>query len=395
MFKQRQNKPPRALMGARSTVATLDARIDPADAAVELDGGTGLRLDARGRWCSLRTHGQLFRRTLAGEVVTYLQPRPSPSPVSDPAGCHEAARRLAAALHRRISDGEGPLRLSGAQPDRAELLARLARAERWSAAEHAREAQRFTATYPEPVEILPPDRTMDVVALPAIGCPNAGCTFCAFYRARRFRPQTPQAFAAHLEAVRELLGPLLALRSGVFLGSASALSLSQPRLLAALAACAAQLGERRRGVAAFWDPDHAPARNPSDWQALHGAGLRAVYLGLETGLAPLRAALGKSPDLDGLLSAVAAQRRAPLRTGVIVLAGAGGATSVTAHAEATATMIARMDLGARDLVFVSPLRDALPADQLVQAAHALRQAIAARSAAQVAPYAMDAFRYYS
>jgi len=371
------------------------ARVGPSDAAIELGGGTGLRIDARGRWCSLRSMGQLYRRTLDGAVVTYPEPSPHPHEVDDRGACHERARSLAAALHRHLSRAETPLRLSGEQPDRELLLALLARAQAWSAADHEQERQRFAATYREPIEILPPDRYMDVVALPATGCPNAACTFCAFYRSRRFRVLSPRDFSAHLEAVRELLGPLLALRSGVFLGSASALSLSQPRLLAVLAACRTELGKRARGVAGFWDPDHAPTRTPDDWQALHAAGLTAVYLGLESGLASLRAELGKSADLEALLGAVAAQRSAPLRTGVIVLAGAGGAARAAAHQEATASAVARMKLGPDDFVFVSPLREALPEGELALAAQALREAIAARSAARVAPYAMDAFRYYS
>lgn len=385
----------RALDGEPPVTGALSARVSAVDAAIEVAGGTGLRIDARGRWCSLRRAGQLYRRTLDGEVVTYPRPDPTPITVEDPAACHEAARALAAALARRIAAGDGALPLASERPDRALLLALLERVQQWSPAEHARERHRFTAAYPEPVEILPPDRYRDVVALPATGCPNAACSFCAFYRSRRFRVQSSADFVAHLRAVRGLLGPLLPQRSGVFLGSASALSLSQARVLGALAACDTELGARPRGVAAFWDPDHAPARTAREWEELHQAGLRAVYLGLESGLAPLRGELGKSADLERLLDAVATQRNAPLRTGVIVLAGVGGAARATAHLEATTNAIARMQLGARDLVFISPLRDALPQQELVSATLALRQSIAAHTAARVAPYALDAFRYYS
>ncbi|PJB38396.1 MAG: hypothetical protein CO108_19080 [Deltaproteobacteria bacterium CG_4_9_14_3_um_filter_63_12] len=371
------------------------ARVSALDCVLEIPGEGSLRVDSLGRWGSARIDGQLYRRTLDGRVVGYVGKHVPPVDVPDPARLHARVRAQAREFVTKFENPDEALLLSGSHGERAALLATLRRVEDWPAEAFAAEHEVFRAAYDEEVEILPPDRYLDLVVLPATGCPNAGCTFCAFYQGKRFAVKSAAEFDAHLEKVVSLFGPSLGLRRGLFLGGASALSLSQKRILGVLEQCRARLGSGLTDQsAAFWDPDHSPKRTLDDFNALFDAGLKVAYVGLETGLASLREEVGKSGDTELLAAQLRALTASRMRLGLIVLSGLGGLERSAAHIEATTKFVSGLGLRADDVVFASPLRDSMPYEALLAADAALRKALKAVVAAHVVPYAMEVFRYY-
>jgi hypothetical protein len=327
-------------------------------------------VDGRGRWSTARLDGRFLRRTLDSRVIGASAVRA----IVAPDALHDTVAALAARFHGEI-------------PEPA-----LALAARWDVAAHLAERARHRAAYPERVSILPPDRYGDVVVQPAVGCPSGRCTFCAFYRGSRFRALGDPELDAHLDAVVDLHGPALDGRPGVWLGSASAASLSTARLLQVLDRVRRAIGDRRRGVAAFWDPDHAPCRGSNAWRVLREAGLVRVYVGLESGHAPLRARWGKSPDLNRLRGRVEQAVAAGVAMGVMVLddVGFGG----EAHHDDTVAELTRWPLGPGDRVFVSPLlMDSGPTRPTARSPLAV--ALRASLSAQVASYNAARFEDYA
>lgn len=335
----------------------------------------------------------MVRRVLSSEVVRLTAT--SPPCLVDSTATHQKVAALALEFARHLPSAEVRLSSGSELNGVRSLVHLLLTAGKWTASDYAREAVRFAEAYPEAIEILPPDRYGDLVLLPALGCPNNRCSFCAFYRDRQFRILGDTEFSAHVDAVCQFMDAGAAARQGIFLGSASALSLSQRVLLSRLATINERFGSKRRGVGAFWDPDRSPERTHAEWHALQRLGLTTAYVGLETGLAELRAALGKSADLDRLLNKTQLAREAGVHLGVMVLAGVGELAQLDAHVERSAAVVAAMELSSKDLVFVSPLRGARPEAQLKAEAARLHSAISARTAAKVAPYAADRFHYYA
>lgn len=334
----------------------------------------------------------MLKRTLSCDAVCLTATRSS---LVDSAAAHQRVAALAQEFAQQLPTAD--LTVS-ADPDRLgveSLMEMLSEAARWRPKNYADEAARFAKAYPEAVEILPPDRYGDLVLLPALGCPNSRCSFCAFYKDRRFRIVEDREFALHLDRVCEFMGTSAEARNGIFLGSASALSLSQRIVLSRLEQIKERFGTRLRGVGAFWDPDHCPRRSKTEWQALKQLGLRTAYLGLETGLAELRVALGKSADIDRLLNKTSVARQGGVHLGVMVLAGVGELDQLESHVEHTASVVEAMSLSRNDLVFVSPLRGARPDAQLDAEAALLQAAISAQTQAKVAPYAAERFHYYA
>jgi radical SAM superfamily enzyme YgiQ (UPF0313 family) len=257
----------------------------------------------------------------------------------------------------------------------------------------AEQEARFARAYPEPVPILPPHRYRDLVVLPATGCPNHSCSFCAFYRERPFRALSREAFDAHLAAVRDLFGAARADRDGLFLGSASALSLPTEVLLDRLGAVAAVFGRPRRGVASFLDADRGELRDASAWAALREAGLVEATIGLETGEADLRAEVGKGRDLDALRARVAALKQGGLAVSLTVLVGLGGLDRRETHRAATLALLRDLPLERRDFVYLSPLRGALAPEYLAAETVAWRRAVGEATGARVGDYRIERFAW--
>ncbi|RME21821.1 MAG: radical SAM protein, partial [Deltaproteobacteria bacterium] len=314
-------------------------RVGPAGLVVAREPDLLLRVDHLGRWATLRTATGRWRRCLDGGVV---QGRGDDLVDLD--------ADAAADVHRRVGAVVEALRPSIDRPDARAILDA---AMEWDPERLAAEAGRYAATWPEPTPILPPDRQRDLVLLPATGCPSNHCTFCSLYAGRGFSVLGPDALEAHLRGVAAFMGPGLGGRDGFYLGSASALSLSAARLRAVLDRVGAILGTPRRGLAAFWDPEHAPLHPVSDLAQLADRGLRRVVIGLETGDPALRAAASKAGDLHRLRSAIHHARQAGLQLGLTVLVGLGGPEAVSAHQAATARLLAELPLTHADLVYLS------------------------------------------
>jgi len=348
-----------------------------------------LRFDAEGRFTAWSRGLTVVRRGLLGDVFVRRAGRSEPTSPDDASSFATDIARRAREIGLDLERGALRVGEGGAASD--DVRAALTRAAAWDAARHDAQARRARGVYPDGIPILPPHRYRDVVVEPARGCPNGRCSFCAFYRGRRFDVLDDATFDAHLADVVGLHGAALASHDGVFLGSASAASLGNDVLLRRLARLDAVLGRRSRGVAAFLDPDRAPRRTAADWARLVDAGLVDLTVGLETGDAGLRTEAGKSGDVAAFVDGVRGAKAGGARVAVCVLVGLGGLASADRHREASREALARLGLDAGDHVYLSPLTGSLPPDRLVAEERAWREATAGATAARVSPYGADAF----
>jgi hypothetical protein len=257
---------------------------------------------------------------------------------------------VAEAARLEAASALGVLEASSAIPD--EALARLRAAAAMDGPALARDAARFLAVC-GPVGILPPDQYLALVVRITEGCSWDACTFCSLYDGVPFRARTREDVARHVAALRDYLGPSIALRRSLFLGDANALCLAPERLLPLLDAVKEAFPERP--IYSFVDAWTGSRKGASPWRMYRRRGLRRVYVGLETGDAALLARLGKAGTPDDAVRLVDALHEAGVAAGVIVLLGAGGAAFDEAHRRETAGALAAMDLGPADIVYFSEL----------------------------------------
>jgi hypothetical protein len=250
-----------------------------------------------------------------------------------------------------------------ARSNHSDLLPHLHSILRWDYARLCQERNAFHATY-KPISILPPDQYLSVVVQCAEGCSWNKCTFCTFYRDRKFRIKSPDEFRQHVHNIKRLLGPAIGLRKSLFLGDANALVIPQQRLLEMLKIVHEEfpIGKYRagdnplfKGIYAFLDIFGAEHKTLADYRELRAHGLKRIYIGLETGDDALFALLNKPGSPQACVEAVQTIKQAGIAVGVILLAGAGGDRFAAQHVDRSIARVQQMGLDADDIVYVSPL----------------------------------------
>jgi len=252
---------------------------------------------------------------------------------------------------------DGRIRVDAAPPgtDPMAMAPWLERLRRWDAPELDADAERFRSVY-LPVSILPPDQYMALVVQVTEGCPWNRCTFCDLYRDRPHRVKEGDELIAHLKSVRQFLGEGLLMRRSLFLADGNLLSVAPSRLMPILDRVAQAFSEDRfASWYAFCDVLGSGRFGAAELGDLRGRGLQRLYIGLETGCTGLRRLLRKPGSAVQLAEEAARLHEAGIMVGVIVLLGAGGQQWAAAHEEDTISVLNRMPLGERDLVYFSPL----------------------------------------
>lgn len=310
--------------------------------------------DLEGRPASIFAQGATFKRSLAS--VLYGRRSEGGTRRRWRVEAPRARALLELALHV-AADARSALR-SGTllrQPDTAAgngaLGDRLERIAGWTAEGLLAERRRFAEAY-APISILPPDQYGAVVLQATFGCSWNRCTYCTFYQDRPFQVRPLARFDAHLSAVQRLLGRAVAARRSVFLADGNALVLSNERLRPVFAA--AREAFPARPLAGFVDVFSGERKPPAAWRELRAAGLERVAIGVETGHDPLLAYLNKPGSADEASAFVRLLKEAGLAVSVILMAGVGGRRYATGHVRDSASLLARLPLDERDLVYLSP-----------------------------------------
>ncbi|WP_299732675.1 radical SAM protein [uncultured Endozoicomonas sp.] len=332
------------------------------------------RINGQGYWCSFRIRDAFYRRCMDGSVVEGA----SAQPVSEQCSgtVHQAFQSWIDAIpcHNKTIEVSQGLNLEN----------------------YKEIGSLYRSVYPEDVTILPPDRYGDIVIMPAIGCPNRQCTFCAFYKDKPYKVLKEDMIEQHLTAVKQLYGAKVLSSPGVFLGSANAMALSQRRLMFCLELIKERLGSFNREVATFADPDFSARRSEQNWVELREAGLRHVVVGLETGWKVLRAKLGKSGDLSKCIAFIKGARSAGIGIGLTILTGAASGESREENIKQTIMMINKLALSNKDIIYLSPLsKNENVGIEAIEEQRLIKERLDGMTEAKVVPYQMQRFRYFA
>lgn len=304
------------------------------------DRNTVVSFDREGRLYTYFSSGTTYRRTLASTVeVRYRDGSRQRERLSP-----EEAKALFAEAYAVAA------RCYDAAP--CEVRARLSdEILPWTPERLLAQGEEFARIY-KPITILPPDQYLSIVLQATEGCTWNRCTFCSFYQDRPFRAKSPDEFSAHVAAVQAFFGKGAWMRKGIFLADGNALALSPSRLEPLFAIVRQAFPDQP--IYSFIDLYTGERKSVDDWRRLVELGLRRVYIGMETGDDRLLAFLNKPGSQDELVQFVEDLKRAGVGVGLIVMVGVGGKEWMEAHADATIDAIARMSLGAGDLVYLSP-----------------------------------------
>jgi radical SAM superfamily enzyme YgiQ (UPF0313 family) len=186
--------------------------------------------------------------------------------------------------------------------------------------------------------IRPPSEADSYILQITYGCSHNRCTFCGTYRDKPFQVRPEAEVLQDITAA----GRLLPETRRVFLADGNALVLSADRLLAILAALAAAFPRLQR-VSAYANARDLLSKTPSDLSQLRDAGLRVLYLGLESGSNAVLRHVQKGATAEDMIEAAQHAHAADMRMSVIALLGLAGPALSEEHAEATGRVVSAMD----------------------------------------------------
>ena len=305
------------------------------------DRDTVYTFDLEGRPVSWYEHGRTYKRALDGRL--WGRERVAGRRRHFELRQDEAVEHLATVLDVARS-------VPSCVP-RSSIRSRLSSILDWTPERLLAERLRFEAAY-RPVSILPPDQYLSIVLQATQGCTWNRCTFCSFYQARPFAASSEEAFREHCKRVGALIGRAVGLRKRIFLADGNALTLSTERLLSLIGI--ARAGFPGRSLYGFIDVVTGEKKRPRDWRALREAGLRRVYVGLESGDDELLSWLNKPGTAREAASLVTALGAAGLRVALILMVGVGGARFAGSHVRRSLELLAGLPLDPDDVVYLSP-----------------------------------------
>ncbi|MEG6513068.1 radical SAM protein [Desulforamulus ruminis] len=186
----------------------------------------------------------------------------------------------------------------------------------------------------EPSIFRPPGEANSFLLRVTQGCSHNQCTFCSMYRQVRFRVRS------WTEVEKEIIQTALhhPFLRRVFLADGNALVLGTAKLLNIINTLHRHFPKLSR-VTCYAAPGDILKKSPQELDALKQAGLRMIYMGIESGDDGVLAAVNKGITSDGIITAGQKVLQAGMKLSTMVILGLGGREKSRVHAANTAQVI--------------------------------------------------------
>jgi radical SAM superfamily enzyme YgiQ (UPF0313 family) len=188
--------------------------------------------------------------------------------------------------------------------------------------------------YVEPL-FRPPAEAYSLIVQVTEGCAYNRCLFCPMYKGKTFRIHTPEEIASHLRDLHSAYGPG---QARVFLADGDALVMETGALLAAMEQVRNVFPATRR-FSTYGSVFSLVEKTTEDLLKLKGAGLRTIYLGIESGDEETLRRVGKYMAAPRMAEVCRRVVKAGMNLSVMVVVGLGGRSRSLIHAEASARLV--------------------------------------------------------
>lgn len=184
----------------------------------------------------------------------------------------------------------------------------------------------------------PPSEANSFILRVTIGCSHNRCAFCSMYRNVKFRIRP-------MNEVEDLIKKGAAYYPNlrrVFLADGDALVLPTEKLLTILGWLHQYFPALTR-VSAYAGPKDLLRKTPGELKALKEAGLKLVYLGIESGDDEVLAKITKGVTAEEMIEAGQKALASGMKLSAMVILGLGGKAGSAQHAKETAKVVSAIN----------------------------------------------------
>ena len=187
--------------------------------------------------------------------------------------------------------------------------------------------------YDEPV-FRPPSEGYSLILQPTIGCSWNCCAFCEMYASKKFRVKSEEEIFSDIDNATNYNPDV----RKVFLGDGNAMVLSTDKLLNILNYLNEKIKSLSR-VSAYAIPKDMKNKSIDELRLLREAGLKLIYVGLETGDDGLLKTINKGETVESMIASMQKAKEAGIKSSVMIINGLGGKRYSGLHAVNSAKLI--------------------------------------------------------
>ncbi len=187
-------------------------------------------------------------------------------------------------------------------------------------------------SYNEPL-FRPPSEAYSLIFQLTLGCSWNKCAFCEMYTSKKFRVRNESEVFDEIESFKGVANV-----RKVFLADGNAFVISFDRLMRVLQKLNENLPKLTR-VSAYASSRDILSKSDEELIALRKAGLKLLYVGIESGDDELLKIIDKGEDFNSTQEALIKARRAGIKLSVMILNGLGGKKFSSHHALNSAKLI--------------------------------------------------------
>ncbi|MCL5992248.1 MAG: radical SAM protein [Bacteroidetes bacterium] len=177
---------------------------------------------------------------------------------------------------------------------------------------------KFPIEYNEPL-FRPPSEALSLIFQVTYGCSWNKCAFCEMYTSKKFTVKKEEDIIKEIIDYSNIEPDV----RKVFLADGNAMVLSSERLLKILTQLNKSFPHLRR-ISAYALPKDIIQKSKSELEELYDAGIKLLYIGIESGDDELLRLINKSESYSSTVEGINKAHEAGIQTSVMVINGIGG-----------------------------------------------------------------------
>jgi radical SAM superfamily enzyme YgiQ (UPF0313 family) len=193
--------------------------------------------------------------------------------------------------------------------------------------------KRYPVKYEEPL-FRPPSEANSLIFQVTIGCAWNRCSFCEMYSEKTFRIKKEEDILHEIEAASKVFPDT----RRIFLADGNPMVLSANKLLRILSALNENFPRVNR-ISTYALPSDIISKTPKDLIKLKEAGLKLIYVGIESGDDEVLLKNNKSETFQSTVVGLLKAKAAGIKLSVMILSGLGGKEMSIQHAKNSARIV--------------------------------------------------------